>query len=61
MVEATVALRNGEVMTLYAESFEELFETIDARSLDIVQVVGKTIKPSDIRQGKERLSNGNLV
>ena len=55
MVEATIALRNGEMRTVYAETFEELFETIDAQELDIIQVVGKTIKLKDMRQGKERV------
>lgn len=55
MVEATIALRNGEMRTVYAATFEELFETIDAQELDIIQVVGKTIKLKDMRQGKERV------
>ncbi len=55
MVEATVALRNGEVLTVYAGSFEELFANLDAQNYDIVQVVGKMIKLNEMRQGKERL------
>jgi hypothetical protein len=55
MVEATVALRNGEVLTVYAGSFEELFANLDAQNYDIVQVVGRTIKLNEMRQGKERL------
>lgn len=54
MVEATVAYRNGDVQTMYAESFEELFLCLDEQNQDIVQVVGKTIKMTDMRQGKEK-------
>lgn len=55
MVEATIALRNGDVLTMYDESFEKLFNNLDERELDIVQVTGKTIKLTDMRQGKETL------
>ena len=57
MVEATVAYRNGEVQTMYAESFEELFTRLVEQNMEIVQVVGKTIKLTDMRQGKETLKN----
>ena len=59
MVEATVAYRNGEVQTMYAESFEELFTRLDEQNMEIVQVMGKTIKRSDMRQGKEAKAHGN--
>lgn len=59
MVEATVAYRNGAVQTVYAESFEELFTILDEQDQEIVQVVGKTIKLPDMRQGKETKANGN--
>lgn len=55
MVEATVALRNGDVLTVYDESFEKLFANLDERELDIVQITGKTIKLQDIRQGRETM------
>ena len=61
MVEATVALRNGDVLTVYDESFEKLFANLDERELDIVQIVGKTIKLPDMRQGKENLNNGKSL
>lgn len=61
MVEATVALRSGEVLTMYAESFEELFTRLDDENHDIVQVVGKTIKLNAMRQGKEKLTRGNAL
>ena len=54
MVEAMVAMRNGDVQTVYAESFEELFTRLDEQNKDIVQVIGKTIKMTDMRQGKEK-------
>jgi hypothetical protein len=53
MVEATVAMRNGEVKTVYADDFNELDKMLDWE--DVVQIVGKTIKLTDMRQGKERL------
>ena len=59
MVEATVAYRNGDVQTVYAESFEELFTILDEQDQEIVQVMGKTIKLPDMRQGKEAKANGN--
>jgi len=61
MVEATVALRNGEVQTMYAESFEELFTRLDEQNLDIVQITGRTIKLNAMRQGKEKLTYGNTL
>lgn len=53
MVEATVALRNGEVMTVYSDDFNELDKLLDWEN--VVQIIGKTIKLKDMRQGKERL------
>lgn len=61
MVEATVALRNGTVMTVYANSFEELFTRLDEQDLDIVQITGRAIKLNAMRQGKEKLSFGNTL
>lgn len=52
MVEATVALRNGDVKTVYANDFNELDNVLDWE--DVVQIVGKTIRPKDMRQGKEK-------
>lgn len=53
MVEATVALRNGDVQTVYANDFNELDKKLDWEN--VVQIIGKTIKLKDMRQGKERL------
>lgn len=55
MVEATVALKNGEVMTVYADSFPELFARLAEEGHEIKQVVGKTVLLKDLRQGRERL------
>jgi hypothetical protein len=57
MVEATVALRNGEVQTVYANDFNELDKLINWE--EVAQIIGKTIKLKDMKQGKERLNNGN--
>ena len=59
MVEATVAYRNGDVQTMYANSFEELFTRLDEQNMEIMQVVGKTINLPDMRQGKEAKPHGN--
>lgn len=53
MVEATVALRNGEVQTVYANDFNELDKLINWE--EVAQIIGKTIKLKDMKQGKERL------
>ena len=53
MVEATVALRNGEVQTVYANDFNELDKMINWE--EVSQIIGKTIKLKDMKQGKERL------
>lgn len=55
MVEATVALKNGKVMTVYADNFPEMFARLAEEGHDIKQVVGKTIRLKNLRQGKERL------
>ena len=55
MVEATVALRNGEVMTVYANDFEELFTRLEEQEQNIVQITGRTIKLNAMRQGKEKI------
>ena len=52
MVEATVALRNGEVVTVYANDFMELDRKVAWE--DVVQIMGKTIRLQDMRQGKEQ-------
>ena len=59
MVEATVALRNGDVQTVYANDFNELDKMLDWEN--VVQIIGKTIKLKDMKQGKERLSYGNAL
>ena len=55
MVEATAVLSNGEIMTVYANSFEELFARLAEEGHDIKQIIGKTIRLKDLRQGREML------
>ena len=55
MVEATAVLSNGEIMTVYASSFEELFARLAEEGHDIKQIIGKTVLLKDLRQGRERL------
>lgn len=59
MVEATVALQNGEVQTVYANDFNELDKLINWE--EVAQIIGKTIKLKDMRQGRESLNNGNAL
>ena len=54
MVEATVELRSGETMLLYARDFDELFADIAEYEMDVVRLVGRTIKTQDMRQGREK-------
>ena len=59
MVEATVQMQDGSSFTTYAGTFEELFQTLEG--MEVVKVIGKTIKLSDMRQGKEMLNNAKPV
>lgn len=54
MVEATVELRNGEKMMFYANTFDELFADLAEYEMDVVRLVGRTIKTQDMRQGREK-------
>lgn len=58
MVEATVQMRDGTTFTTYARTFEGLFRRLEDRD-DVVKVVGRTIKQSDMRQGKDGLNGHN--
>lgn len=53
MVTARVSMKNGDVKTVYADSFEKLFKQLepDAESIDCIR--GKAIMLKDMRQGKE--------
>ena len=55
MVEATVVLKNGEIMTVNAYSFEELFIRLAEEGHDLKQSIGKAINLKELRQGRERL------
>lgn len=54
MVEATVELRNGEKMLFYANNFDELFADLAEYEMDVIRLVGRTIKTQDMRQGREK-------
>ncbi len=51
MVEVNVALRSGEVMTVYANDFKDLDKMLVWE--EVVQVTGRTITLNDLRQGKD--------
>jgi hypothetical protein len=51
MVEATVQLKNGDVFTTYARSFEGLFKRLEGK--EIVKVVGRIVNSKDMRQGRD--------
>ena len=53
MVTASVSMKNGDVKTVYANSFEELFANLEKDAENIVQLRGKAILTKDMRQGKE--------
>jgi len=59
MVTANVALKSGEVKTVYANSFDELFKNLESDAGNIVTIRGKAILLKDMRQGKEKMQNGN--
>lgn len=54
MVEATVQLKNGDVFTTYARSFEGLFKRLEGK--EVVKVVGKTTQLKKMRQGRDEVS-----
>lgn len=61
MVTANVALKNGETKTVYADSFDELFANLEDDADNIVSIRGKAILLKDMRQGKERMNDGEPV
>lgn len=61
MVTAHVSLKNGDVKTVYADSFDELFASLEDDADNIVSIRGKAILLKDMRQGKERTNNGEFV
>lgn len=53
MVKATVSLRDGQVLTVTANDFIDLYAALKDVEQDIVQLIGRTIRVADMRQGKE--------
>lgn len=58
MIEATYVTRDGSVRLIYANSFQELFKHLEGK--DVVEIAGCTISLTDMRQGKEKLTNATL-
>ena len=54
MVTANVAMKNGEVKTVYADSFPQLFAQLEPYENEIASIRGKAILLKDMRQGKEK-------
>lgn len=52
MIEAMIATKNGDVFTVYADSFPQLFSEMEPMAKDVVQVTGRVIKTDEMRQGK---------
>jgi len=61
MVTANVAMKNGEVKTVYADGFQELFKQLESYENEIVSIKGKAILLKAMRQGKETLNNAQSV
>ena len=61
MVTANVAMKNGEVRTVYANGFPELFKQLEPYENEIVSIKGKAILLKDMRQGKETLTDGKSL
>lgn len=57
MVTANVAMKNGDVKTVYADGFPELFKQLEPYENEIVSIRGKAILLKDMRQGKETLKH----
>ena len=45
-------MKDGNVLNMYARSYEGLFRRLEGK--EIVKVVCKTIKPNEMKQGKEK-------
>lgn len=58
MVTAHVSLKNGDVKIVYADSFDELFASLEKDADNIVCIRGKAILLKEMRQGKDCLKNG---
>lgn len=52
MVEAMIALKSGEVFTVYAADFIQLCTDLEPMAKDVVQITGRVTKLDEMRQGK---------
>ena len=59
MIEAMIALKNGDVFTVYADTFEGLFSDLEPMANDVVQITGRVTKTNEMRQGKGTRRNEN--
>lgn len=53
MVVVRVAMKNGDVQTLFGNDFPELFKRLEPMAEEVVSILGKAILTKDMRQGKE--------
>ena len=56
MIEATYVTRNGDVLMVYANSFQELFKHLQGK--DVKEIAARTISLAEMRQGKGKGTNG---
>ena len=56
MIEATYVTRDGIAHLIYANSFPELFKHLEGK--DVIEIAGCTISTAEMRQGKEKIRNG---
>lgn len=56
MIEATYVTSSGETRIVYANGFPELFKYLEGK--DVIEIVGCTISLAEMRQGKEKVTNG---
>lgn len=56
MIVANVAMKDGTVKTVYANSFEELFKSLEPDAENITTIRGKAIRLQDMRQGREQIN-----
>ena len=56
MIEATYATKDGNTLMIYANSFPELFKRLEGE--EVVEIAACTISLAEMRQGKEKMTNG---
>lgn len=52
MVVMRVAMKNGDVQTVYGADFHELFKRLEPHAAEVVSIRGKAILHKDMRQGR---------